>query len=236
MPVAQGVPQDLGFRGGAVGKSLPNASLVFDQVFAGQTGLIPLVEVRFRVTQVLPEATRVFNLTVPVMRDPQTRKDLLADLPSLTPASLAPNESAPAPVPDERTTFGFTETVPSPIRSAVDLWAKAFAADDRRQLKALVGGGPDAAAATGDYLGLGNFALKSPPETPWAVVQDVGATKGYVRVNLLLQDAGANGYVASVSYDVLVLDWSTPTPRVVAWGAPGAGPTLVPYANNTALQ
>ena len=238
MPVAEGVPQNLGFNQNDP-TAMEGAALVFDRVFAGASGGTPLVLVRFRVTQQLTvdraPVVRVYNLTVPLVRDLAGR-DLLAGLPSLTPATFAASDSVVEPAPDPDTTFGFTENLPEPVKRQVTEWAKAFASDDRAQLKNLVGGGADAAAATGEYLGLAGFSLARDPVIPWAVVLDQTASRGYLRATLLVADSSANGYTASVSYDLLVLDWSTPTPRVVAWGPPGSGQTLVPYANNTALQ
>ena len=39
----------------------------------------------------------------------------------------------------------------------------------------------------------------------------------------------------SVSFDVLVTGADTAAPRVVAWGGPGSGPTLVPFGNAVAI-
>jgi hypothetical protein len=43
--------------------------------------------------------------------------------------------------------------------------------------------------------------------------------------------ANADGSLAPLSFDVLLERADTATPNIVAWGTPGSGPTLTPYAN-----
>lgn len=224
LPTTGDVPQDLGFPTGGNQKPLPGATLTFDRWSPAEVAGVPVTQVRFRVAS----GENLYNLTIVTTRDSRGR-DLLAALPALTPAVFAPSGSFPTPAPTSQTP-GFVDTAPDAVRTAVAAWAAAFAAGDAAQLKILVGGG--AAAPDGDYVGLSGFELRGAPTISWGVLSADG-TAGYVRVTLLLSDPGANGFAPSNSYDLLVQDWGTANPRVVAWGPPGSGPTLEPYENNT---
>lgn len=238
MPVAKGVPQDLGFTSSEPAP-LKGGVVVFDRVSYSSIGASELTLVRFRV--VTPDQ-KVMNLTVPVTTDARNRL-VLAALPSLTPALFAATEELPQPAPNRDTYPDLVETIPKPVTEIAAAWADAYAANNSQQLRVIVGGGASA-PQEGNYFGLGGFTVSRAPTVQWAVLRP--GDLAFMRVSFQLSEvaesddpavgeapASVKGFTPSVELDLLVADWSTNSPRVVAWGAPGLGPMLEPYENNS---
>ena len=122
---------------------------------------------------------------------------------------------------------------------AVKSWAAAYTSGDPAALRQQVGD-PDSSHA---YLPLTGLSGAQPTvgAGAWLTTQSGHSTNrtGYMVVRLTLPLAWNGGPVdkdgkaraASTDYDLLVADAATAAPKVVAWGGPGTGPTLTPYAN-----
>lgn len=110
----------------------------------------------------------------------------------------------------------------APLQAAVSKWATAYLADDR----------PTLATTTGDlqsrsYVGLGEFTA-----TASAIEAFVPrADKGLSLVRVAISATGPGGWTSQLEYDLLVSDADSALPKIVAWGPPGAGPSLAPYQN-----
>lgn len=176
-------------------------------------------------------ADRMYRASVLVALDPAGGSQVIGS-PSIVPVpdtrgsgvaeDAAWGAMQPGPISDE-------------IQSAVTAWAEAFTSDDGAKLRLAVGdqdashtyltmpmlSGAQANAVRGVLVPTGD------PKKP--------ATQMVVRVDLTLtgdQRAGGGQTSTNASYDLLVDHYDTGAPVVVAWGAPGSGPTLVPYANS----
>lgn len=230
MPVAKGVPQDLGFSS-SNNAPLEGATLVFDRFSTGTVGASRVTLTRFRV---VTAEQRVMNLTISTTTDSRGRL-VVAALPGLTPALFATTDELAQPAPNKDTNPTVTTEIPRPVREVAESWARAYAANDSSQLRVLVGGG-SSAPSEGNYFGLGGFVSDRDPRISWAVPGP--GDQAFMRVELQLSEIGedeqgVNGFTPSVELDLLVADWSTNSPRIVAWGPPGSGPTLEPYENNS---
>ena len=141
--------------------------------------------------------------------------------------------------------FGVFTTAAGPaVVQAVETWAEAFTSGDPDELHQTV----QDRDTNRTYIPLFGVAellatdLAQAANLPDPSSEDGSADPDMmiVRVNLQFWWNGAvpetqpnkrQEMPAPVSYDVLVEHASTATPVVVAWGAPGSGPTLVPYQN-----
>lgn len=116
---------------------------------------------------------------------------------------------------------------------AVKLWAEAFTGGDSVALRTVIGD-PD---TTHTYLPLSGLtdSQVSVQGGAWLMDGNDKTSSMVARVALTLTWSGAGVPTGqepgSSSYDVLIVDADTAAPRVVAWGAPGTGPTLVAYGN-----
>lgn len=134
-----------------------------------------------------------------------------------------------------------TTQTPSEVDEAVREWASAFTSGDPRELRRVVGD----TDATRSYMPLGAAqpgstttairyaALRTPePDAP----QDT--TLMLVRVELSAnfgeppteEERLRQQRRPAFTYDLLVSDADTATPRVVSWGPVGTGPDLSPYS------
>lgn len=124
------------------------------------------------------------------------------------------------------------------VVSAVQSWAEAYTSGDGARLR-LVVGDPEAGHA---YLPLSGVAsvtssVLETGTTDEVLTDDEGretpASRMIARVEMLMQWEGRAEVapVAPVTMDLLIVEADTGAPRVVAWGAPGTGTTLVQYGN-----
>jgi hypothetical protein len=108
-----------------------------------------------------------------------------------------------------------TTDVPSPVRTIIEEWGKAYATNNTQQL-ALVVGDPTKGST---YEGLPGFSGGS-VQIGTAVPSGEAGENLVVRttVNLI----SANGFTSKADYDLLVTGVKTEAPKVVAWGPAGA--------------
>lgn len=158
--------------------------------------------------------------------------------PSLLPyAPSAPQLQADGPWP------GTVEAAAtSSVEEAVRQWAKTFTGEDPAALR-LVTGDPDASHSYMPLMGVS--LLDSEIDTvsvPASLLDEEGRAPTnpatvIARVKLMFTwgDPPVEGDPAAavqpVSYDLLIRRADTASPQVVAWGGPGSGPDLKPYAN-----
>lgn len=131
---------------------------------------------------------------------------------------------------------------PQPVVDAVNTWAAAFTAGDRAKLRLAVADRD----TTHTYLplaGVQSVTATTEQSATWPVADgDPPDGRMLVRAGLTVVWQGtptdsANAQPrATIAYDLLVVDADTGAPRVVAWGGPGAGPTLIPFANAVPAQ
>jgi len=128
-----------------------------------------------------------------------------------------------------------TSTTPSDqVEAAIEQWAQAMASGSPQALRAVVNdANPDHA-----YIPFSGLTLQKTTVGEAAVVtpgtaDDAAPKTIVVAVTLQLTDHPACEECddAATDFDVLVTGADGVTPRVVAWGGPGTGPTLQPYAN-----
>jgi hypothetical protein len=101
-------------------------------------------------------------------------------------------------------------------------WAVAYTSNDRQRLKELTGD-PD---PNRTYSGLGGMTATNVQVL--SLVEGPVENTAIARVQLRLVE---KGFTMPAEYDLLVSQWGTATPKVLAWGAAGAGPTLTIYLN-----
>lgn len=120
-----------------------------------------------------------------------------------------------------------------PVNTAVQGWATAFTGGDPAALRQVVGD-PDNGHSYLPLSGVGavTIAIGS------AAIPAGGAAADHLLVRATITPApvapvGGDSAVTPVgfTYDLLVEHASTAAPVVIAWGAPGSGPTLTPYVN-----
>ncbi len=116
-------------------------------------------------------------------------------------------------------------------------WATAYAADDRAELQELAG---DTRSGV-TYLGLGGYTVDSVRllgAFP-ATIEQGRVVVGRVRI-AMVEPAAADGEDASseedadlftVDLDVLVAEFDTQLPKVIAWGPAGSAASLEPFHN-----
>jgi hypothetical protein len=141
---------------------------------------------------------------------------VLAASPALEPLKIGPGGDAF----DRRNQT--QQQVTADLTRVVTDWANAYAADNRQRLKELTG---DPEPSRG-YAGLGGMTASN--------VQIVSLVGGPVentavaRVQVRLNDGT---FSMPAEYDLLVSQWATATPKVLAWGAAGSGMTLKVFIN-----
>lgn len=133
------------------------------------------------------------------------------------------------------------------VESTVKLWAKAFTSGDADELRIAVGD----PAKKHTYLPLAGVVLADTTvgeaAALWAAghpttdEQAAGTPPNRVVVSVELRLLWASDLQADeppstsdapvVTYDVVVAGANTASPRVVAWGGPGTGPTLKAFSN-----
>jgi len=113
--------------------------------------------------------------------------------------------------------------LPQAAADRIAVWAQAYVADNREQLKRVTG---DTRAGT-SYRGLsGPWQLRGNPEV--ISVVDRGDN---VWVRVRVPQERANGFVLTSEYDLLVADLDADPPNVTAWGPAGTAPFLQTYGN-----
>lgn len=165
-----------------------------------------------------PAAQKLLTLSVPIVLS-ATGPVLGAD-PTLGPASASSSKDK-----FDNTQFPQAD-VSGPVTQAISDWANAYAADDQHALYTVTG---DTQAGT--YHGLGGFTVTGVEQR--SAVQRSGSTGNFLVVRARVHLASANGFTSDSDFDLLIGDYQTSGPHVLAWGPAGAGPTLTPYQNRT---
>lgn len=230
LPATREVDPSFGFTNNTVGFEYRSMVLhsVYDASVPQGEGTRAITIVTFRVQT---DSGDLYDLSVTLADDGRDHP-VLAALPTIRRSVLAATDAAP-PV-NYSDAPGALDPSPQML-TAVQQWLEAYLADDRPQLKMLVNGAtPDGDAPDGDYVGLGGYELAGTP-TLVSVVPAAGGDVAYARVRFGLT-AGADGFSAQNELDLLLSRYSSNDPRVVAWGAPGTGPVLEPFRNNTSFQ
>lgn len=158
-----------------------------------------------------------------------------ASTPSLIPYTPTGQSTAGVPWP------GATTVQPSEeVRQAAVTWAETFTSGDPAKLRLLVGDeDPNHAYVPLSGVRLDGFQVTTGAVHPTADNLQQGGDPGganrlMVRVEARLVWRGQPEDTLEgrkVSYDLLVAGANTGSPRVVAWGGPGSGPALEPFAN-----
>lgn len=174
----------------------------------------------------------LYQAQVLVVLDPQAGPAVTDD-PSLVPL---PGSSSVGGLSDTTEWTGLVDgTAPQPVVDAVDTWAAAFTSGDRAKLRLAVAD-PDGSHAYLPLTGVASAAASVTRSATWPVADgQVGDGRMVVRAELTLVWAGhpadPTRSAAGVGYDLLVVGSLTASPRVVAWGGPGSGPTLTAFGN-----
>lgn len=127
------------------------------------------------------------------------------------------------------------------VRTAVTTWAAAYTSEDPTVLAQAVGDPDDSHG----YVPLIDAVLDEVSITDaYAVEEDKDTgevTRAFARVTATIswptlaeedsESTSGSTEASKVAFDVLVEGWDSGAPRVVAWGGPGTGATLKPYAN-----
>ena len=130
---------------------------------------------------------------------------------------------------------GWPGTVPvsasDAVTRAVQAWAQAYTSGDRTRLTTVIAD-PDASHA---YLPVSGFTgatatVNGAAYHAYRRGGDPDTSELMVSVTLAVERDGLDK-PARIGFDLLVSDPTTGAARVTAWGAPGTGPTLTPYAN-----
>ena len=229
LPVAAGLSQNLGLTrvAGASGPALDVTMLAPE----GVTFTMPAttggryLETHHYLVETTGTPPVLYNLAVVV--DITHPQPVLAAYPTLSPKSFT--GSAAALDYGGGPSTQWATALPASVTTAVNQWATAFIKNDQAGLQQLVG---DPSAAVGAFRGLRGMTPAS--ATPATVVGGYTGSLGadVLHVSLAMTPSGANGITMSSDYDLLVNSPGTTTPKVVAWGPPGSGPTLVAYQNN----
>ena len=137
--------------------------------------------------------------------------------------------------------FGYQSTqVTENVTASVNDWLAAYVSGNPATLRNIVGdqdadhfympmSGIQTAKATVERVA---YKPSDAPDAP--AIENPDMVIARIKVNLLW-----NGQVqptlesfAEMSYDLLIQDANTASPRIVAWGGPGSGPELNPYQNS----
>jgi hypothetical protein len=144
---------------------------------------------------------------------PGTSQAALAALPSLEPVDDRASDKV----------FDYSDLelddLPNEVSPQLVEWAKAYAADDRANLKQLTG---DSAGGV-EYVGLGGFVAEEPNVIAALPAGDTsyGSDTWLLRARIPLQ--GANGFTSEIEMDLTVVEASSGLPRIVGWGPAGVG-------------
>lgn len=129
-----------------------------------------------------------------------------------------------------------TEAPSSDVTQAVNTWVTAYTSGDPVALRQTVGD-PDASHVYLPLSGLSG-ARGTVRSGAWVTegTGDKAVRTGDMVLSLTItlpwgQQAAADAKQGVATFDLLVTGADTAAPRVVAWGGPGTGPTLTPYAN-----
>ena len=226
MPVADGIPVDLG----SDGRALPGFQSLSEVGTVDTSGaLASNIEVhRFMIIAAQP-----VELHVPVRISSDGARAELADIPTVVPLTVT---GVPAGESSVILPFLPERTLPEKVRAAISKWAEAYGADDTTGIY----------QATGDtdpnrtYTGLGGM---TPGRiTPVASNTITEGQRVVWRVHIEWVPTSSNsattqaGVAPSVpagartaTYDLLVDDLSAGLPHVTDWGA--AGSSLDPYGH-----
>jgi hypothetical protein len=178
------------------------------------------VESRLIETQYVLVDANELDMMLSIPFSVETGVPVLVAYPSIAPTKLA----SQVPALEYQEVPGALETIPTPVRERVNLWAAAYASGNGTDLRNLAN---DVNASGDQYRGIGALTVLTPPELKVAIQTGTGLVIR-VRLNLGLPGAPA-GFITDL--DVLVIAESTQTPYVVAWGQAGSGPSLLPYQN-----
>ena len=114
-------------------------------------------------------------------------------------------------------------------------WAEALYSGDGGRLRQAVGDAdksrayvpmPAASAVAVKVRNVSALHRVEDGDVPSRVIARVSVTPTWGQAR-----PDGQGKAASVAYDVLIVGANTASPRVVAWGGAGSGPSLEPYAN-----
>lgn len=114
-------------------------------------------------------------------------------------------------------------------------WAEALYSGDGGRLRQAVGDAdksrayvpmPAASAVVVKVRNVSALHRVEDGDVPSRVIARVSVTPTWGQAR-----PDGQGKAASVAYDVLIVGANTASPRVVAWGGAGSGPSLKPYAN-----
>ena len=185
------------------------------------------------------DGTTMFSARLSTSVDP-TEGVHVVGTPSLVPYAPAASSGFSGPVWPGAQSVTTTEAVSESITQ----WARAFTSGDPSTLRLAVGDpNPDHS-----YMPLVGAELEGvnvvattvqqhmldddgrPPVDPEQVVARVELTLSWEQH----EDSETNTNAQPVTYDVLVDQADTASPNIVAWGGPGQGPVLAPYANAVA--
>lgn len=158
-------------------------------------------------------------VAVPFVFDKGT--PVLAAYPSLSPAPIVAPTS-----PLEYQDVPALDSIPAPIRERVAEWGSAYGRNDGAELRDLA---DDRAATQAQYRGIGGLRLLSTPDIRTAIPTSTGLV---LRVRFTYQGEGG-GAGLSMDMDMLITAADSFTPRIVAWGPAGTGPSLRPYTNRS---
>lgn len=175
-----------------------------------------------------------YSASMQVAIDSYGGASVMTPSPSLLPIPQGSSNAAFGNSPWVGLTAG---TAPDPVSTAISAWGTAFASGHADALRQAIGD-PDNTHA---YMPLGGLSGAT-TIVGAAAVLSARSDSLIVRVSIapsFVTTSGAGlaapttpgGVFGSYTYDVLVQRASTAAPTVVAWGAPGGGPTLVPYQN-----
>lgn len=126
------------------------------------------------------------------------------------------------------------------VEAAITDWAKAITSGSAQSLRAVVNDSDaDHAYVAFQGMRLQGTSLGDASVVEWGEGDDPVPTRIVAAVTLTMTDrTGACPKCSETvsEFDVLIDDADSVTPRVVAWGGPGSGPTLKPYQNAVAAN
>ncbi|OCI32826.1 hypothetical protein [Oerskovia enterophila] len=178
---------------------------------------------------------QLFSTGVQVAFNPELGATVVG-LPSLTP--IAPSASSAEWSGVSLWPGLTTVTAPKSVEDAVTAWATAFTGADPAQLR-LVTGDP----AENFYmplLGADSGKARTVEAAALSEVADLNLTPEQIVVRVELDvvwtsqvtdDGQEQPSPTPITYDLVVHGANTASPKIVAWGAAGLGPTLAPFSN-----
>lgn len=180
---------------------------------------------------VIDGAGNLYRVELLVASTPDDGPAVISE-PSLIPIAPSTGSASSAPWPG-RASVATSDSV----GKAVEVWAEAFASGDPDALK-LTTGDPDVDSVFAPLPALEVVETSVSSATPFdsggtdTIIARVAVTVRPIRSSTTTTTAAGSGDTTStLHFDVLVERASTAAPIVVAWGAPGSGPTLERYVN-----